>query len=428
MTNLDKSEEVWKRAIELIPAGTQSLSKSPTSFVDGVAPKYVCKADGCIMTDVDGNDYIDFGMALGPIVLGYNHPVTNNAIVDQLKNGIVFSLLNPLELDLAEVLTRLVPCAEMVRYGKNGSDATTIAIRVARAYTGRDKIICCGYHGWHDWFIGTTERKKGIPNATSCLTLKFEYNKIDSLKKLFKENRDQIACVIMEPVHAEEPQEGFLHQVKEVCHENDALFILDEVKMGFRIAMGGGQEYYNVVPDLAAIGKSMANGMPISALVGKKEFMQELHEDVFYSFTFAGETLSLAAALATIDFMEKNEVISHLWKVGNRLRDGFNQIAKESGLEESMRCVGLGPYTTVNFYSKDEDPLIIKSLFMQECIKRGVMFGGYHIMCLAHTEEIIDRTLSVYEEAAGIVRKAIDNSDVADRLEGKPIRPVFKRL
>ena len=428
MKTIKRSEEIWKRAIELIPAGTQSLSKSPTSFVDGVAPKYVYKADGCIMTDVDGNDYIDFGMALGPIVLGYNNPNTNNAIINQLNNGIIFSLLNPLELELAEVLNRLIPCAEMVRFGKNGSDATTIAVRVARACTGRDKIICCGYHGWHDWFIGTTERKKGIPDSTSKLTLKFEYNDIESLKKIFSENRDQIAGVIMEPVHAEEPEEGFLHEVKKVCHENDALFILDEIKMGFRIAMGGGQEYYDVVPDLAAFGKSMANGMPISVLVGKKEFMKELHENVFYSFTFAGETLSLAASLATIAFMEKNEVIAHLWNVGNKLKNGLNQIVKENGIEKYIRCVGLGPYTTVNFYSQSEDPLVVKSLFMQECIKRGVMFGGYHIMCFAHKEEIIDKTLSVYEEAASIVRKAIDNNDVAARLEGKPIRPVFKRL
>ncbi len=428
MRKLEKSEELWKQAVELIPAGTQSLSKSPTSFVDGVAPKYVVKANGCMMTDVDGNEYIDFGMALGPIVLGYNHPVTNEAIVKQLQNGIIFSLLNPLEVEVAKILTDIIPCAEMIRYGKNGSDATTIAVRVARAYTGRDKIACCGYHGWHDWFVGTTERYKGVPQATRDLTLKFEYNNIESLRKIFKENKGQVACVIMEAVHAEEPKEGFLEQVKEVCHANDALFILDEIKMGFRIAMGGGEEYYKVIPDLAAFGKSMANGMPISVLVGKKEFMKELNEEVFYSFTFAGETLALAASIANINFMLKHDVINHLWNVGNRLKNGLNEIALEAGLEKYMKCTGLGPYTTVNFYGEKVDPLLVKSLFMQECIKRGVMFGGYHIMCFAHTPEIIDRTLSVYKESARIVKDSLNKGDILERMEGKPMQPVFKRL
>lgn len=428
MKSIKRSNELWAQAKELIPAGTQSLSKSPTSFVDGVAPKYVVKADGCIMTDVDGNDYIDYGMALGPIILGYNHPVTNKSVIDQLKNGIVFSLLNPLEVELAKLLNSIISHAEMVRFGKNGSDATTIAVRVARAYTGKDKIFCCGYHGWHDWYNGVTERNKGVPQAVKNLTFKFEYNNIESLKKLFNDNKGEVACVIMEPLHAEEPKKGFLEEVRNICHENGALFIFDEIKMGFRIAMGGGGEYYNVTPDLSAFGKSMANGMPISVLAGKKEFMKELESDVFYSFTFAGETLSLAASIATINFMKENKVIAHLWKVGNQLKDGLDNVIKKVGLEKYIKCSGLGPYHIVNFYEVDFDPLHVKSLFMQECFKRGIWFGGYHIMCYAHTPQIIDKTLSVYEEAAYIVKDAINKKDILSRLEGKPMQPVFKRI
>lgn len=426
--SLRKSEGYWARAKKIIPAGTQTLSKGPTQFVDGIAPKYLLKGMGSHVWDVDGNEYIDYGMAIKPIILGYSYPRVNEAITKQLKDGTTFTLMHPLEVELAELLIKIIPCAEMVRFGKNGSDVTSGAVRLARAYTGRDKIACCGYHGWQDWYIATTDKNKGIPNAVKDLTLKFRYNNIESLKKIFDENHDQIAAVIMEPTLVEAPKDNFLQKVKDVAHKNNALLIFDEVVTGFRWSLGGAQEYFKVTPDLAAFGKAMANGMPVSAIVGKADVMEKLNE-VFFSFTFGGECLSLAAAIATINEITEKNVIEFIWKQGKKIKDGYNKIAEEHGMESYTKCIGYDPASQVEY--KDQqgtESLEMKSLFQQEAIERGVLYTSYHSICFSHSDEDLTKTLEVYNEAMQVFKKAIKENAVSKYLKGPPVQPVFRSV
>jgi glutamate-1-semialdehyde 2,1-aminomutase/spore coat polysaccharide biosynthesis protein SpsF len=424
---IKNSLKLKRKVSKLIPGCSQTFSKGPTQFVQGVAPVFLEKGKGSHVWDVDGNEYIDYAMALGPIILGHNYPAVTEAVKEILEKGTTFTLPHRLEGELAEILCEIIPCAEMVRFGKNGSDATSGAVRVARAYTGRDKIACCGYHGWHDWYIATTTRNKGIPEEVKKLTLTFEYNKIETLEKIFEENKDQIACVIMEPVGVEEPKDNFLQKVKELTHKNGAILIFDEVVTGFRFSLGGAQEYFNVIPDLACFGKAMANGYPISAIVGKKEIMK-LFEEVFYSFTFGGEIVSIAAAIATIKELKEKKVIEYIWEQGRKLKDGYNLFVKELGLEKYTQCIGYPPRTVITFKDKDgNEDLLLKSLFQQECIKRGILFTGAHNICFSHTNKDIDYTLRVYRTVLEIIKDAIERNKVRELLEGEPVEPVFRR-
>jgi len=426
--NLNKSFEYLKRAGQLIPATTQTFSKGPTQYVQGVAPIYLQSGKGSHVFDVDGNEYIDYPMALGPVTLGYAYPAVNEAIARQLRDGISFSLMHPLEVELAELIVQVTPCAEMVRFAKNGSDATSGAVRLARAYTGRDKIACCGYHGWHDWYVGTTSMNRGVPQAVKDLTLTFRYNDIESLHRLFQENRDEIACVIMEPIAIVEPIANFLEEVKELTHKNGALLVFDEIVTGFRLALGGAQEYFNIIPDLSTLGKGMANGMPISALAGKAEIMRLLAE-VFFSFTFGGETLSLAAAIATINEIRDKRVPDHFWRQGKKLKEGYNALAGEYGLARHTYCQGLDAHAAVRFIDpQGNDSLEMKSLFQQEVIKRGILFSGVHNFCFCHSDNDINTTLKAYQEAMAILRQAIEENNIEKYLEGTKVQPVFRPL
>lgn len=424
---LSRSNEYWRRAEKIIPAGTQTFSKGPTQFVQGVAPIYLQSGSGSHVFDVDGNEYIDYVMALGPITLGYAYPSVNEAIIKQLEQGITFSLMHPLEVELSELLVEVIPCAEMVRFGKNGSDVTTAAVRVARAYTGREKIACCGYHGWQDWYIGTTPMNRGVPKSTRELTLPFEFNNIGSLEKIFTENPGEIAAVIIEPVTLKIPENNFLRDVKALTHFNGAVLVFDEIVSGFRIALGGAQEYFSVIPDLATFGKGMANGMPLSAVVGKREIMKEF-EETFFSFTFGGEALSLAAAVATVTEIRERNSIAHFFKQGSKLKEGYNQLAQSLCLTEYTQSIGLPAYSGVTFRdAAGKDSLELKSLFQQEMIKKGILTLGVNLLCLSHSDDDIDKTLAAYETALRKIKKAMDEGNIVKYLEGKQIRPVLRK-
>ena len=315
----------------------------------------------------------------------------------------------------------------MVRFGKSGSDVTAGAVRAARAYTGRDIIACCGYHGWQDWFIGTTTRNKGVPKAVQKLTIPFEYNKLRSLERIFAEHPNQVAAVIMEPIGVIEPRGDFLQQVQNLAQREKALLIFDEVVTGCRLAMGGAQEYFGVIPDLACFGKAMANGYPLSAVVGRREIMK-IFDEIFFSFTFGGETISLAAAAATITEMRQKDVIGHLWKQGQKLKDGYNKLADELRVKKFTECIGLAPRTVVLFRNEDgTESLLQKSLFQQECLRRGILFSGSNIICFSHSSADIKRTLKVYRDAMEILSDAIQKGDTADRLDGEPVQSVFRK-
>ena len=253
---IDNSNELYNRAVGLIPSVTQTLAKGPSQYVNGVAPKYLEKGKGAVVWDVDGNEYIDFNMAIGPLSLGYGYEIVDKAIREQLENGITFSLMHPLEVEVAELISEVIPNADSVRYSKTGADVTSAAIRLARAYTGKKKILCCGYHGWHDWYIAVTSRNYGIPEEIQNLTFTFNYNDIDSFLSSVDEDT---AAVILEPVVFQEPKDGFLHKVAEVCKERNIILIFDEMWTGFRMAIGGAQEYFDIIPDLATYSKAIAN-------------------------------------------------------------------------------------------------------------------------------------------------------------------------
>lgn len=425
--DLTRSDALKRRAEAVVPGCSQTFSKAPSQFVQGVAPVFLERGEGSRVWDVDGNDYIDYSMALGAVILGHSYPAVTEAVKRQLSEGPIFSLPHPLEVEVSELLVDHFPCAEMVRFGKNGSDATSGAVRLARAYTGREVVACCGYHGWQDWYIGTTTRNRGVPQAVRELTVPFEYNDIDGLRQVFAEHPGRVAAVIMEPVGVVEPRPGFLQEVREVCRREGALLIFDEILTGFRLARGGAQEYFGVVPDLACVGKAVANGYPLSAVVGPRAIM-ELFDEIFFSFTFGGEALSLAAARATIVEFGQRNVVGHLWGQGRRLKDGYNVLAREFGVDRFTECVGLPPRTIFTF--KDEtgaESLILKSLFQQECIKRGVLLSGGQNVSYSHGDADIDHTLRVYRGALEVLSKALASGDPSRWLEGEPVKPVFRR-
>jgi glutamate-1-semialdehyde aminotransferase len=421
-----RSEELWERAQRIIPAGTQTFSKGPTQYVGGIAPKYLQRAEGARVWDVDGNEYLDCAFGLGAILLGHCYPATTRAVEAQLREAISLTLMHPLEVEVSEALIEAIPSAEMVRFAKNGSDATAGAVRCVRAYTGREHIAHCGYHGWQDWYIGCTTRNRGVPKGDIALQHGFLYNDLDSLARIFAAYPDQVAAVIMEPVQLTEPQGSFLTEVVEVAHSHGALVIFDEIVTGFRLALGGAQEHYGVAPDLTCVGKGLGNGLPISAVVGRAEMMQEFAE-IFFSFTFGGECLSLAAAKATLHELRTKPVHEHLWRLGRRLRDGCIKLVEESGLEDVAEVSGLPPRVMVAF--KDAggaDSLAVKSLFQQEAIKRGVLYSGQHFMCYSHTDADIDYMLEAYQDALTIVKQAVGARAVEQRLEGTKVQPVFR--
>jgi len=421
-----RSRSLLERVEQVIPLGSQTFSKSRVVYPSGAAPLFLTHGKGAHVWDVDGNEYVDFVNGLLPVILGYDDPDVIEAVSQQLARGVTFSLPTPLEVELAELLREIIPCAEMVRFGKNGSDATSAAIRIARAATGRDRVAVCGYHGWQDWYIGATTRSKGIPQAVRELTHIFPYNNLESLQLLLESHPDAFAAVMMEAMNVEEPRPGYLQGVCDLAHEHGALFVLDEIITGFRFHIGGAQSLYGVTPDLATFGKSMANGFPISALVGRARYMKEM-EEIFFSSTFGGETLSLAASIATIRKMQREPVHATLDRLGQSIIDTTRSNLRRHGLERSIVISGKPSWSLLQF--KDTPTATaaeVKSLYLQEIIARGILTAGSHNLCYAHTGEDLERFARAQDETMGVVREAIERADVAARLAGPPIQPVFR--
>lgn len=420
---IEESDKLYQRALGLIPSVTQTLAKGPGQYVKGIAPKYLVRGKGSHVWDADGNEYIDYNMGIGPLSLGYSIPEIDEAITKQLQDGITFSLMHPLEVEVAELINKIIPNAESVRFSKTGADVTSAAIRLARAYTGKNKVLCCGYHGWHDWYISVTDRNKGIPKSVEENTFTFNYNDYESVINSID---NDTAAIILEPFVFEEPKDDFLKNLRQICDQYNIVLIFDEMWTGFRIAMGGAQAFFNVKADLACFSKAVANGMPLSILTGKKSIMKLLEKDVFFFTTFGGEALSLSAAKATIEFMEKNNVQLFLEKQGRKLKDGYNQIARELGMGYT-KCVGYPCRTMITFDSFIGDILEIKSLFQQELIKRGILWSGFHNVSYSHSDEDVEYTLNTYRIVLPILKDAIENKTVGKLLKGEPVEPVFRK-
>jgi glutamate-1-semialdehyde 2,1-aminomutase len=421
---IDESKKLYDRADKLIPNFTQTLAKGPTQHIKGVAPMYLQKGLGSHVWDVDGNEYIDYTMGVGPLSLGYRYPRVDEAIKRQLEDGITFSLMHPLEVEVAELIREIIPNAESVRYSKIGNDVTTAAVRLARAYTKKSTILCCGYHGAQDWYIAVTDWDKGIPEYTKQLTYTFNYNDIDSFINSID---DDTAAVILEPVVFDEPKDNFLHKIREICTQKGIILIFDEMWTGFRMALGGAQEYFGIKPDLATYSKAIANGMPISVLTGRYDIIRLVENEVFFYGTFGGEALSLAAAKATIMELKEKNVPAYLAHQGKKLKDGYNQIAENLNMPYTS-AKGYDFRSLMTFDPSVGNPLEMKSLVQQEMIKRGILWGGFHNMSLSHSDQDIEYTLKAYVEVLPILKKAVEENNILKYLRGEPVHPVFRRV
>ncbi len=429
-----QSNHLHDRARGLIPSCTQTMAKGPGQHVQGVAPKFLKRGRGSHVWDVDGNEYIDLQMAIGPLSLGYCHPAVDRAISDQLEDGITFSLVHPLEVEVAELLRATVPGAEMVRFSKTGCDVTTAAVRLARAFTGRSKVLCCGYHGWHDWYVSTTDRRRGIPDEIAALTYTVDYNDIAQVEQALD---GDTACVILEPVVFQMPKPGYLEELRALCTKRGVVLIFDEMWTGFRLALGGAQEHFGVTADLACFSKAIANGMPLSAITGRADIMSQLERDVFFFTTFGGEALSLAAAKATMTELRANDVPAHLARQGRKLREGYNELARELGLQythamgpDARNMVvfdGNGALAAPDPATAPKVALLMKSYMQQELLRRGVLWGGFHNMSHAHRDADVAHVLAAYREALGGLRDVVKEGTLRESILGEPIEPMFRR-
>lgn len=427
--SLDRSHELLAKGQELIPGCTQTNSKGPTQWVQGVAPTHLERGKGSHVWDVDGNEYIDYPMALGPIILGHDYPAVSEAAKRQMEDGTMFSMPHPLGIDVAEQFVEAVPCAEQVRFGKNGNDMTALSAKLARAYTGREIIATQGYHGWPDVWMGQSSLNRGIPDALGEYTVSFEYNDIESLERIFEAHPDNVAAIVTTAVNYEKPEADFIQRMREIADREDALLVFDEILTGFRFAVGGAQEYFGVEPDLACFAKGMANGYPISALAGRADVMGTIEEDgFFFSMTYAGDALSLAAADTCIETIRSENVTENIAAHGETLKDGYNDLAMEYGIADRTECAGYPARFTTRFQNEaGESDQLAKSLFMQECIKRGVLFSGNHLVSYSHTDEDIEYTLSVYESAMETLAAAIETDDIERQLEGDPVGATIRQ-
>ena len=402
--SLVQSERLYAEACKVYAGGT-TQSKRPELFIEGEYPLFVSRGEGAYLWDVDGNRFLDWMLGLGIVVLGHRDPEVDEAAIREIREGFAFAMTRPVQNRLAELLVEIIPCAELVHFFKAGSDATSAAVRLARIWTRRDKVVRWGYNGWHDW---CNPYDAGIPRHVRDDILTFEYNNLDSLEAVLNRNKDQVACIIMMPLEAEAPQPGFLESAKALAHHHSALFILDEMRSGFRMALGGAQEVYHITPDLATFSKAISNGYCISVLAGRADVMQCFLDRTHLSSTFYTNSPAMAAAVATIQRLREGEVIPHLWRIGQRLLDGLNGLAQDARVE--ARAIGVPPMPDLKFgYQPEERCEEARRVFYTEVTRGGVLLHPRHhwFVSAAHTDADMERTLSVCGEAFDAVRRAL---------------------
>ena len=464
---LKRSEEIEtaglsEKAHRLIPAGCHTYSKGDDQF-PASAPRFLARGEGCRVWDPEGREYLDWGMGLRSVILGHAYPRVVQAAAEQLHLGSNFVRPSPIETELAELLVDTVPAGEMVKFAKNGSDVTSAAVRLARAYTGRDLVVVCQdnpFYSFDDWFIGATVCNSGIPKAVSDLTLKFSYGDIEGLEALFEQYPGRIACVMIEPaataplskengcgqndhlrvfppsspVYKDCWNATFLRKAREVAHRYGALLVFDEMITGFRWDVPGAQTFYGVEPDLSCFGKGMGNGFSVAALVGRQEVMElggirhTDREKVFLlSSTHGGETHAIAAAIATIHEMREEPVIEHIWRIGAALKQGLNKAAQETGLEHNIRCEGYPCSPIPSFIGDDGRPSAeLRTLFLQELVDQGILIP-YIAVSYSHTMKEVEQTVEAFRKALGVCKVALDRG-FGSGLIGSSVKPVFRKF
>ena len=433
--SFERNKRFSARANKLIPGGAHTYSKGDDQFPSN-APKVIDRGLGCKIWDVDGHEFTDLAMSLGTVTLGHAYEPVLKAIRKELTRGVNFCRPSIIEGDLAEMLVDIIPSAEMVKFGKNGSDAVTAAVKLARAYTGRKFVARCeddAFNSIHDWFIGSTVMARGVPNEIRDLTLKFKYNDLESCRRLFDQFESEIACFVLEPLSFVEPIDDFLGELKDLCEKNGALLIFDEVVSGFRFSLGGAQAVAGVTPHLSAFGKAMANGFSVSALAGQREFMRlggtehEQERLFLLSTTHGGETHSLAAAIATIKEIQTHDIIEHFWQTGKSLIDGIREAALEVGAERYITMFGYD--VKPGFIIKDENgnqSSSARTLFLQETIKRGLLMP-YIVPSYSHKANDIKFAIDCIRDALIVIKEAAEGPGIRSQLDGSDVKPVFRK-
>jgi glutamate-1-semialdehyde 2,1-aminomutase len=433
-----KGIELWEKAKTIIPGGNQLLSKRSERFLPDLWPSYYSKAKGCEVWGLDGKHYFDFAqMGVGSCVLGYADNDVNSAVMKAINYGSMCTLNCFEEVELAERLIGLHPWANMVRFARTGGEACAIAIRIARAVTGKSKIAFCGYHGWHDWYLAANLlntsllddhllpglEPSGVPVELKGTAFPFNYNKIEELEKIIEMCGNEIGAIIMEPERDQPPENGFLEKVRNIASRTGAVLIFDEITSGFRMNLGGIHLIYNVYPDIAIYGKALGNGFPISVVIGRKEVM-EIAGNIFISSTFWTERIGFVAALATLKKMESHNVQKYLIHFGELINDGWKKMSVQHRLD--IRISGLPPLTHISF--KVENPLEAQTLYAQEMLEKGYLLGSSIYTTYAYSEKLIERFLFDSNSAFLKIRKAQESGDFKSYLKSRIIEPGFRRL
>ncbi len=396
------SEILYERALKHIPWGTQTNAKRPILEYSGTMPYFIERAKGCRFWDVDGDEYIDYRLSLGPVILGYGYPSVDAAVKGQLEKGVLFSMASPVEIELAEAISRIVPSMEMVRFGKNGVDANASNVRIARAYSGKDKMIRCGYNGYHDWF-STGISGNGVPRILADYVYEVRYGDVEQVESILKSDASNISCILSSPYDFNEDISGdYPRALRKLADEYGVILIFDEVLTGFRLSICGAQEYFGVRPDLSSFAKAVANGFPLSVFGGKRKLMEKLNDFVITA-TYAGEALSIAAAIATLKVMETEKVHDHIYRMGQRLMDGFTAIAKRVGVEVKIGGFPVASYFLFDYKDSEKNRKLHVEL-NRELYKERVFVYDRWFMSFSHKEADIDLTLERFERA---LKKAV---------------------
>lgn len=412
---LNKSARLYKESKRYITSGTCTYSKSANRYVEGVYPYFLEGGNGPFVIDNNGNSYIDYPCALGAIILGYSHPYVTERVCERVRKGNLFSMPSMKEMELAKTISTLIPSMESMRFLKSGSEAVSAAVKIARSYTKKDIVLSNGYHGWHDWSTPITSKRSGTPESYNSI-ISIPYDDINAVKIEFEKHPEKIACIVIDPYIFDEPHEDYFKNLIKVAHKNGALVIFDEVVTGIRWSNWSVQGQYQVKPDLTCLGKTLANGIPISCVGGKRKIMEELNKDCFVSSTFGGDLIGIEGALATLKVAIDNDLPNRLQESGLMLKDGYNEIAGDIGLD--TKCIGDAARQSLVFPTIQH-----KSLFWQECLARGVFLGAAQHTNLAHTSPIISRTLEVFKEALSTTSLYWDNPKKA--LRGDIPEPVM---
>lgn len=435
-----RSYELYHQALDIIPGGTQLISRRPELYAPGLTPPYVSHAKGSRFWDLDGNEYLDLMMCVGASILGYADDAVDNAVVEQIRRGTAYSLSHPLEYELARELIAVVPCAEMVRFCKGGGEANTIAVRIARAYTGRDKVLFCGYHGWHDWYLAANLqgehvldthllpgiKPQGVPGVLAGTALPFAYNDLPSLEEQLERNRGDVACIILEASRgASLPAPGFLQGVRSLARTHGAVLIFDEVVTGFRLGLGGAQEQWGVLPDIATYAKAISNGYAMGAVVGRREVMGVVG-DMFVSSTYWSDAVGLAASLATIRELRARSAFDHVVDVGSRFQQMFNELSQAYGVP--LEAVGLPQQIAIRATAGDAlHKRRLKDYYVQLMTRRGI-FASFGVnMCYAHGDQDLEVLRAAWHDIFPLLQQAIRSGDWSERLTAGHSVDAFRR-